>query len=376
MPALEMMPGVTVAGWPLSKDSLLMTTRPETKHSRSLLARTALSVLSASLVLSTSVCLFAQDQPWPKYPPRRPPAAVPKPPAKPKPAPPSKKAPADETPSKKAPAKQPPAAQQPAPPADEAATPRDSSAPPKAGAETAPPAQAPTEPPVTEPKAPPEGAPAPNEAAPVPPAAPEEVDPATETEEGAAPASPTPEECEACPPVAAPVHPHPPAHPAGPPVPPLVTGPDELEWVEGAAIPPGYEPDTRVRKGLLIGGLVTFGVAWLGSAAAASYLIERDEYDDRTFHVGDDSGEDYPAAAPLYVPVIGPFVAIGTMQPNKQITAALVADGVVQMGGLAMALAGLIAQEQVLVRSKTASVAVVPTASPQGDGGLSLIGSF
>jgi len=358
-----------------------MSTRPATKHSRTLLARTALSVLSASLVLGTSASLLAQDQPWPKYPPRRPPAAQPKPPAKPKPAPPSKKAPAKKAPTEKAPAKQAPARQAPAkpeptPPADEAAPPTDEAALPQPGADAPPPAEAAP--------APPEATPAPTDAAPAPPAEPVEAAPATPADESAEtaaePTEAAPEtadpECDVCPPVAAPARPKPPAHPAGPPVPPLATGPDELEWVEGAAIPPGYEPDTRVRKGLLIGGLVTFGVAWLGSAAAATYFIEQDRYNERTFQVGDDSGEEYPAAAPLYVPVIGPFIAIGTMDPDKRITAALVADGVVQIGGLAMALAGLIAQEQVLVRSDTASVTVVPTVAPQGAGGVSLLGSF
>ena len=64
------------------------------------------------------------------------------------------------------------------------------------------------------------------------------------------------------------------------------------------------------------------------------------------------------------------------MDPDKRITAALVADGVVQIGGLAMALVGLVAQEKVLVRSKTGAVAVVPSATPDGAGGVSVLGSF
>jgi hypothetical protein len=346
-----------------------MSNRPAANRPRSLTTgRTALAVLSAFLILGATGSALAQDQPWPKVPAPRPPAAKPKPPnrpapVKPKPAPPAKKPPAEAE-----------------PPADEAAPPADEGAEP-----------APESPPAPEPPPVAADSPAP-EAAPAAPAEPTEPDPGDATpgaEEGAADAAEPTEPAEpaepegadaptpACPTAVAPARPKPPARPAGPPVPPLATGPDELEWVEGAAIPPGYEPDTRVRKGLLIGGLVTFGVAWLGSAAAASYFIEKDDqYSDRTFQVGDEEGEEYPAAAPLYVPVIGPFVAIGTMDPDKQVTAALVADGIVQIGGVAMALAGLIAQEKVLVRTESASVAVVPTVTTNGAGGVSLTGSF
>jgi hypothetical protein len=41
-----------------------------------------------------------------------------------------------------------------------------------------------------------------------------------------------------------------------------------------------------------------------------------------------------------------------------------------------MALVGLVAQEQVLVRSEVGPVAVLPSLSSQGAGGLSMFGSF
>jgi len=338
--------------------------------SRTLCARTALSVLSAALVLGASGSAVAQDQPWGKAPPRRPPAAQPQKPAKPAPKP--KPAPKKEAP----PAEEAPAEAEPAP-SDEAAPPQEDAGKAAPGPEQAPPAEAPAAPaeqPAADEAPPAEVDP---QALPTEPAETAPADEPTEVaDEPAAEPEAADEPATGCPTAAAPAHPRPPARPAGPPVPPLATGPDELEWVEGAAIPPGYEPDTRVRKGLLIGGLVTFGVAWLGSAAAASYLIEEERYGDRTFQVGDDDGEEYPAAAALYVPVVGPFVAIGTMDPNKRITAALVADGVVQVGGVAMALAGLVFQEKVLVRSNAASVTVAPTVGTRGAGGLSVSGSF
>src|SRR5262249_33082790 len=46
-----------------------------------------------------------------------------------------------------------------------------------------------------------------------------------------------------------------------------LSGPEELRnWHEGEPIPPGYKPVERVRKGLIIGGAITFGALYSLSA--------------------------------------------------------------------------------------------------------------
>jgi hypothetical protein len=150
-------------------------------------------------------------------------------------------------------------------------------------------------------------------------------------------------------------------------------GPDHLEWSEGMAIPPGYKKGTKVRKGLVIGGAITFGASWLLSIAAATALIDEEEnnssytYDEgrdqngtyyRSRHSDDDN--DFPDAAPLYIPLVGPFIAIHTLGAEDNEAAALAFDGVVQLAGFGMFVAGLAAKKTVLVRDHKVDIAVAP----------------
>ena len=70
--------------------------------------------------------------------------------------------------------------------------------------------------------------------------------------------------------------------------------------------------DSRIRKGLVIGGTVTFGACYLLSAMTAS--------------VADSNNDD--EFAPLFVPVAGPFITIGTANAEGAGTFWLVVDGV------------------------------------------------
>jgi hypothetical protein len=142
--------------------------------------------------------------------------------------------------------------------------------------------------------------------------------------------------------------------------PPPPMPPSELPYEEGQAIPPGYEVDTRIRKGLVIGGAVTLGSLWAITIIAGAIMRES-------------RGAD---AIPLFFPIAGPFVAIGTLQPNSVSTAFLVIDGVVQTGTAAMFIAGL-AAEQSYLRYKGVGfeVEALPSAGPS-TAGLTLRGSF
>src|SRR5690349_6035627 len=65
-------------------------------------------------------------------------------------------------------------------------------------------------------------------------------------------------------------------------------GPMELRYVEGRPVPPGYHPETRIRKGLVISGSILLGVPYfLSLSVAASSKNTADRW--------------------LYAPIVGPF---------------------------------------------------------------------
>src|SRR5256885_12603007 len=46
--------------------------------------------------------------------------------------------------------------------------------------------------------------------------------------------------------------------------------PMELRYIEGRPVPPGYHPEVRLRKGLVISGSVLFGVSYFLSLSVAA----------------------------------------------------------------------------------------------------------
>jgi hypothetical protein len=161
-----------------------------------------------------------------------------------------------------------------------------------------------------------------------------------------------------------------PARPAAVPSPDayewqVSAGPDVLDYEEGDAIPAGYARDTRIRKGLVIAGAVTFGVSWLAAAGAALRFTEEREEEGR-YHE-----PNAPPEAVLYIPLAGPWIGLGTLDPERGMAAALVVDGIAQAGGLAMLIAGVAAKRTVLVKSPGAELGVSPTA-----GGVRFDGKF
>jgi len=131
------------------------------------------------------------------------------------------------------------------------------------------------------------------------------------------------------------------------------------DWEPEEPVPPGYHPETRVRKGLVIGGAIPFGVFWLFSAMAAA--------------VGEDTNYDNQA---LYIPAVGPFIQL---PKNATSTARFfcILDGVVQTGGLAMVIYGLASPKDVLVRNDLGKLHLEPRPFiARGGGGMGLGGSF
>ena len=145
--------------------------------------------------------------------------------------------------------------------------------------------------------------------------------------------------------------------------PPGSTLPATLAYEEGDPIPPGYRVDSRIRKGLVIGGAVTFGVPWFFSAMIAS--------------IGDSLSRSSDLW-PLYIPALGPFIAMGTLETEGPGTFWLAVDGLAQSGGIAMLIAGIVAQEKRLVRSTEhdVSVTVMPLRFGPHGAGLGLVGTM
>lgn len=159
-------------------------------------------------------------------------------------------------------------------------------------------------------------------------------------------------------------------HPGYGPPPP--EGPEEIDYVEGMTIPPGYTRDTKIRKGLVIAGAVTFGTMWLLTAAVGAVWMDYENREDNSLI---DDGIEPEEVGVLIIPVAGPFVAMGTLEPSVSGGMILALDGIAQAGGLAMFIIGLAAKKDVLIRTGDVEMTVAPMVG-QGRGGLGLVGQF
>lgn len=127
--------------------------------------------------------------------------------------------------------------------------------------------------------------------------------------------------------------------------------------------PEGYDLDLQVRKGLVIGGAVTFGSLVVVSSISATILLD----------------EEAGAAAALFVPVVGPFIAAGTLEATVMPSVLLALDGVGQVVGLGLLIAGATQKRPVWVLRPDSYVRidVEPVAVASDDGGFAgLRGSF
>jgi len=110
--------------------------------------------------------------------------------------------------------------------------------------------------------------------------------------------------------------------------------------------PPGYHTESRARSGFVVAGAVMFGISYVLSATVAI-----------SAQAGNDSG--YQA---LFVPVVGPFIALGsthatvgtndaTVQVERVFGAmGLVIDGLIQVSGASLLVVGLAVRRDVVVR--------------------------
>jgi hypothetical protein len=135
------------------------------------------------------------------------------------------------------------------------------------------------------------------------------------------------------------------------------------DWQPGEEIPYGYHPESRVRKGAIIGGAIAFGVPYLYSALIASAGSD----------LAGASGDN--KVADLYVPVFGPFME---MSQTSSATAryVLMLDGLAQGIGAGLFIYGVVSPKPILVRNDLALVTVTPVRMGQDGNGIGVMGRF
>lgn len=132
--------------------------------------------------------------------------------------------------------------------------------------------------------------------------------------------------------------------------------PETLPYQEGRPIPPGYHVDTGWNKGLAVTGASLFGTAYLISLVASMIAMG-------------DGGRDSSEFAPLLIPVIGPFITAGTAKDasfgdddSRVVGTIMLLDGITQTAGAIMFVAGVLAENQVLLRN---DLAETPSLAPK-----------
>lgn len=113
-------------------------------------------------------------------------------------------------------------------------------------------------------------------------------------------------------------------------------------------VPDGYHVQSRTNRGLVVGGAVLFGNAYLLSFAGGLSVM------------ADYNGDSRFAA--LLIPVVGPFITIGiapdaslAKDNTKGAGTLLIIDGLAQLAGVALFAFGVTADRRVVVRNDLAS---------------------
>ena len=145
-----------------------------------------------------------------------------------------------------------------------------------------------------------------------------------------------------------------------------LSGPRVLrDWHEGEPIPPGYHPATRARTGMIAGGLTMFGVPYLISVLVGA------------------GGADSGCCNAMYIPVVGPFVQMGSVHSGDASADSvadvfLVLDGLLQAAGVGMFIYGIAVPKTVLVRNDLGKVKFNPPMPFVGhnSAGMGVSGTF
>jgi hypothetical protein len=136
------------------------------------------------------------------------------------------------------------------------------------------------------------------------------------------------------------------------------------DWEEGQPIPPGYHAKTKIRAGLVGAGAGLLGGFWLITALPSVVIAD-------VSHNG--------SVALGAIPLAGPFALIPQSGGYASVDFVLVFDGLIQVAGAAMLIAGIAAPKTVLVRDDIAKVVKYlpkPVAIGKNGAGVGLAGTF
>jgi hypothetical protein len=142
-----------------------------------------------------------------------------------------------------------------------------------------------------------------------------------------------------------------------------MSGPEEItDFDFERPVPLGYTMVKRPRKGMIIGGAVSFGVSYGISVLSAA--------------IGEDiSSDGRNEAASMWIPVAGPFLQMAQTD-SATLRVFLFGLGAAQTTGAILLYYGLTTKKRVLVRNDiVGSLMVTPTAG-DGTAGMLLSGRF
>ena len=142
-----------------------------------------------------------------------------------------------------------------------------------------------------------------------------------------------------------------------------LSGPEEItDVVDGRGAPMGYTTVHRTRKGLLIGGGVTFAATYGISLLSAA--------------IGEDTkGGGRNEAAAMAIPLAGPFIEMGETD-SATLHLFLAGLGAAQVAGAVMLYYGLTTTKTVYVRNDLVGNMTISPMVSHGAQGLALSGSF
>lgn len=148
-----------------------------------------------------------------------------------------------------------------------------------------------------------------------------------------------------------------------------LSGPEEIDSrYSGQRAPDGYTAVQRARKGLLIGGGVTFGVSYTYSVLIAAVGSDIASSDGGTNEAG-----------AMWIPVAGPFLQMANTD-SATFRVLLAGFGIAQVTGAVLLYKGLTTKKTVFVRNDLVSgldiAPMAPTSSNNYATGMLLSGSF
>jgi hypothetical protein len=143
-------------------------------------------------------------------------------------------------------------------------------------------------------------------------------------------------------------------------------------WDPDVPAPTGYRLASDPNGKLIGVGVALLSIGWTSSAVAAAVGASLEDGASRGEFVTV-KPEDW---AILYVPVAGPAVAIGTLRPPPSAVGLLLADTIVQLGGLVGIVAGALDVQYKVVRTELGVALELGPHVGSHDGGWRLNGTF